>query len=642
MRPSRKSKSWVLLAGLIALGLAVLQNAHAQVPGIISYQGKLTVNGTNCTGTAAFKFALLSPQAGGSVTLWSHNGTSVAGGEPSGAAVSLPVNRGIYSVNLGDTNIVHMTQPIPASAFQYPEVYLRVWVNDGVNGSQKLVPDHRITAVGYALVARTTEEAPTYAINFSGTLAGDVTGPQTATVVSSVGGVSAANVAAGANAANAATSASAPGTLVRRNGADGGLSAGTVTATRFVGDGSGLTNLPAVPLVPASGTMLVSSSAQDASLVASGFRLITTVPAPSWVAGATSGAPSARFGHTAIWDGQEMIVWGGCIGGTTYSASGSLYRPDADTWSAVSSIGAPTARSGHTAVWSGSEMIVWGGYSAGGQSLGTGGRFSASTLTWSTVAASGAPAVRYGHVAVWTGSRMLVWGGMGDGGLLNDGALYDPVSNQWTAISLPNPPAARMHAAAVWGGDRLIVWGGEGSSDGGETVYEINTGAQLLFTNGVPTAWSALSATQAPLPRIGHSAVWAGGEMIIWGGRSSGSPLNDGASYRVSTDTWQPLTSTNAPTARYDHSAVWNGSEMLIVGGAVSASATLATGAAYDPGTRLWRPLSTAGNPQARSQAAAVWSGTEILIFGGWSGTQPVATLQRLSPQPTWYYYRKL
>jgi len=55
------------------------------------------------------------------------------------------------------------------------------------------------------------------AAGFTGNLAGNVTGPQGATVIASVGGVTAANVAAGANLANAATTASTPNTLVKRD-----------------------------------------------------------------------------------------------------------------------------------------------------------------------------------------------------------------------------------------------------------------------------------------------------------------------------------------------------------------------------------------------------------------------------------------
>ncbi len=55
------------------------------------------------------------------------------------------------------------------------------------------------------------------ATNFTGQLAGDVVGTQSATVVSTVGGVSAANVASGVNLANAATTANTPNTLVKRD-----------------------------------------------------------------------------------------------------------------------------------------------------------------------------------------------------------------------------------------------------------------------------------------------------------------------------------------------------------------------------------------------------------------------------------------
>ena len=56
-----------------------------------------------------------------------------------------------------------------------------------------------------------------------------------------------------------------------------------------------------------------------------------------------------------------MIVWGGEFNGG-YLNTGGRYNPGTDSWMATSTTNAPAGRYGHTAVWTGSEMIVWGGY----------------------------------------------------------------------------------------------------------------------------------------------------------------------------------------------------------------------------------------------------------------------------------------
>jgi hypothetical protein len=107
-------------------------SAFAQVPGIINYQGRVTVGGTNFNGTGQFKFALVNN--GASQTYWS-NGVN---------AVSLPVTKGLYSVLLGDTGM----NAIPSAVFTNSDVRLRVWFN-----GEQLAPDQRIAAVGYAMMA---------------------------------------------------------------------------------------------------------------------------------------------------------------------------------------------------------------------------------------------------------------------------------------------------------------------------------------------------------------------------------------------------------------------------------------------------------------------------------------------------------
>jgi microcystin-dependent protein len=134
---------------LAALLIAFTEVIHAQVPQIINYQGRITSNGSPFTGNGQFKFALVSSD--GTTSYWSNNGTSANGDEPA-AAVTLPVAAGLYVAPLGDTAIGGM-QAVPPSVFGNTHVFLRVWFNDGTNGSQLLAPDQRVASVGYAMMA---------------------------------------------------------------------------------------------------------------------------------------------------------------------------------------------------------------------------------------------------------------------------------------------------------------------------------------------------------------------------------------------------------------------------------------------------------------------------------------------------------
>ena len=167
------------------------------MPQILSYQGRVAVGTVNFNGSGAFKFALVN--AAGSTTYWSNDGSSSAGSQPT-AAVSLPVTKGLYSVLLGDTSLANM-KAIPTTVFANSDVRLRVWFDDGANGSQLLTPDQRLAAVGYAMVA--------------GGLAPGATTPASALTGTITGGQLASDL-----------------TL-----------SGTTTGT-FSGDGSGLRNLP--------------------------------------------------------------------------------------------------------------------------------------------------------------------------------------------------------------------------------------------------------------------------------------------------------------------------------------------------------------------------------------------------------------
>lgn len=388
--------------------------------------------------------------------------------------------------------------------------------------------------------------------------------------------------------------------------------------------------------LPPGGVAAVSSDPADPTLSGAGWSTFSTVPAPAWSHGSGASAPTPRSGHGAVWSGQAWLIWGGSLGGGSLSATGAAYDPSADRWTPISEFGSPVARTGHAAVWTGAKMLIWGGMGGAGE-LGGGSGYDPATGIWTALPAAGAPAARRQHVAVWTGERFLVWGGRDASGLKADGGLLDAnaASPAWSALPTSGAPAARMDAVGVWAGNRFVVWGGR------TEVGDLATGGILPFTGGTtPGAWTGTATSGAPSARSGHSMVWTGSRVLIWGGKQGGVPLNTGAAFDPVANTWVELPTVGAPVGRSGHVAVWTGQEMVVYGGE-GVSASLSSGGAYNPSTGRWRALTGAGSPVGRTLVAGTWTGSEFLVFGGLSGATPVAALQRLNPQPTWYFYRK-
>jgi hypothetical protein len=187
----------------------------------------------------------------------------------------------------------------------------------------------------------------------------------------------------------------------------------------------------------------------------------------TWTATSTTNAPPPRSGHTAVWTGSEMIVWGGYTGSPPVPLiTGGRYNPGTNSWIATSTTTAPPARYYHTAVWTGSEMIVLGG-SVQPPVATTGGKYNPGTDSWIATSRVNAPHLGAGHTAVWTGSEMIVWGASSAGG------RYQPAADSWRATSTTNAPTGWLEHTAVWTGSEMIVWGGFGSGPA-----PVNTGGR--------------------------------------------------------------------------------------------------------------------------------------------------------------------
>ncbi|MDB6111020.1 MAG: Kelch repeat-containing protein, partial [Pedosphaera sp.] len=215
----------------------------------------------------------------------------------------------------------------------------------------------------------------------------------------------------------------APGAVGAAN-----IAAGAVTAAQL-GSGAAAANLVASGQSGvASGGVVLSAEPNATKLINAGYVKIGRVDliSEAWTKLATGPTNTGTYspvrkGHTAVWTGSEMIIWGGNNG--SLRNDGARYNPAADSWTVLSQAGSPSARADHTAVWTGTEMIIWGG----DLTQNTGARYKPSTDSWQPVSTINAPSAREYHGAVWTGSQMVVWGGWDAQSLINTGGRYNPV-----------------------------------------------------------------------------------------------------------------------------------------------------------------------------------------------------------------------
>jgi N-acetylneuraminic acid mutarotase len=321
----------------------------------------------------------------------------------------------------------------------------------------------------------------------------------------------------------------------------------------------------------------------------------------TWTPTFTTGAPSARTRHEAIWTGNVMMVWGGY----NSIATGSRYNPTTDSWSPTTLVNAPTGRDqAYTIVWTGTRAIVWGGVSWDGNVLNDGGRYDPIADAWTATSTTGAPSGRTYHAAVWTGTQMIIWGGIDLNGPLGDGGRYDPASNTWQSMSMVNAPTARSNHAAVWSGKVMVVWGGYDSNF-------TNTGGRY---NPMNDTWQSVSTVNAPEPRRDPATVWTGSQMVIWGGFGN-DWFNSGGRYNPKNDMWQPTSLTGAPAPRETLTGVWTGKVMIVWGG--RGVVRYGDGGRYNPKTDAWQPVSTTGAPIPRYEHVAVWADNQMIVWGG-------------------------
>jgi hypothetical protein len=315
-----------------------------------------------------------------------------------------------------------------------------------------------------------------------------------------------------------------------------------------------------------------------------------------------------------------MIVWGGTFvdGDWTEFDDGAAFDPSAGTWRALPS--APiSGRSGHSGIWTGSEMIVWGGTidNGFGETTADGAAYDPLTNSWRLLAPSGVPA-RTSHTAAWTGSEMIVVGGVRSSGRLSDesldGVAYDPVADTWRVIARGPWESETVDSAVAWDGHDVLVWGGfDTGADAAQSPW-LDAGFSY---DPVADRWEPLAA--GPLTaRSRFMWAWTGRELIIAGGQDDTGNRADAAAYDPVVGRWRSV--AELPEAWALASSVWTGDEVIVVGGCCVESTNVMS---YDPVADEWSALADLSplgcNPGecTRFLTQPVWTGTAAIIWGG-------------------------
>lgn len=180
-------------------------------------------------------------------------------------------------------------------------------------------------------------------------------------------------------------------------------------------------------------------------------------------------APSplaARMEPSAVWTGSELILFGGLNIDNQWSTfgDGARYNPQTGQWRLLNPVGAPSTRTVHTAVWTGNEMLIWGGRLPDNTMIPEGASYDPASDSWTPIPTAGAPEPRAGHAGVWSGSEMIIWGGWNSANRpLDTGGRYNPISKTWLPTTLANVPHARFFNAphsSVWTTDGMFIYGG--------------------------------------------------------------------------------------------------------------------------------------------------------------------------------------
>jgi len=253
----------------------------------------------------------------------------------------------------------------------------------------------------------------------------------------------------------------------------------------------------------------------------------------------------------------------------------NLDNPTADTWlwngnawTELSPASAPNARYGAAAATLEGRVAVFGGYvvSPDGSSYYASDTWVWGGGTWTQQHPGRSPSPRYRAAVATLDGKVILFGGASPTATFGDTWEWDGAS--WTELHPAQSPLGRSGAVAATLNGEVVLFGGwVGDFPGEKLVNETWT------WDG--TTWTERSPGTSPSPRNSATVSTLGDKVVLFGGKTAGSPqyLND--TWEWDGFAWTQLKPESSPPARGYASAATLASMVVVAGGLGNGSTPL-------------------------------------------------------------------
>ena len=337
----------------------------------------------------------------------------------------------------------------------------------------------------------------------------------------------------------------------------------------------------------------------------------------SWVNMNPSTKPSARDGHSMIYDNKNnlTILFGGWDKNLYDKSDTWVYNYSCNLWTYMNPITHPIARDDHSMIFNSNLncSFIFGG-DVNYENDNSWWMYNYSSNTWTS--STSIPIARSDHLMVYdsTHNQIILFGGIDiDHNHLYDTWIYTCSNNSWTKMKPLNQPSVWMGHSMVYDSthDQVILFGGI------DDAYNRNRDTWIYtYSNN---SWMEINPSTHPTARAYHTMIYdsKNDQVILFGGSdNSYNILNDTWIYTYNNNSWENMNSITSPSVGMGHSMVYDSThdQVILFGGLYRNETWI-----YKYNNNSWVNMNPITSPSSRSFHSMVYDSThdQIILFGG-------------------------